>query len=109
MRRDFSLNQVIAVNKIYRVVWNAETGQWVVASEMAKGRKKKSSSGSNARVVAVSLLAGVAGLSGQAFAGSFESCAGNGAQMGGNRAVATGRRQSSALAQKVSALAAPVP
>ncbi|WP_396615349.1 ESPR-type extended signal peptide-containing protein [Lysobacter soli] len=32
------------MNKIYRVVWSAELGQWVVASEVAKGRKKVSSS-----------------------------------------------------------------
>jgi len=30
------------MNTIYRIVWNAATGKWVVASELAKGRKKKS-------------------------------------------------------------------
>jgi trimeric autotransporter adhesin len=29
------------MNTIYRIVWNAATGKWVVASELAKGRKKK--------------------------------------------------------------------
>jgi autotransporter adhesin len=32
------------MNTIYRIVWNAATGKWVVASELAKGRKKKSAS-----------------------------------------------------------------
>jgi archaellum component FlaC len=31
------------MNAIYRIVWNAVTGRWVVASELAKGRKKSSS------------------------------------------------------------------
>jgi trimeric autotransporter adhesin len=31
------------MNTIYRIVWNVATGKWVVASELAKGRKKKSS------------------------------------------------------------------
>lgn len=31
------------MNTIYRIVWNAATGKWVVASELAKGRKKNSS------------------------------------------------------------------
>jgi len=31
------------MNAVYRVVWNAASGQWVVASELAKGRKKKAS------------------------------------------------------------------
>jgi autotransporter adhesin len=30
------------MNIVYRVVWNSATGTWVVASEVAKGRKKKS-------------------------------------------------------------------
>jgi len=29
------------MNTIYRIIWNAVTGRWVVASEFAKGRKKK--------------------------------------------------------------------
>ena len=29
------------MNVVYRVVWNSTTNTWVVASEMAKGRKKK--------------------------------------------------------------------
>ena len=32
------------MNRIYRVVWNSATHSWVVASEMAKGRKKSSAS-----------------------------------------------------------------
>jgi len=31
------------MNTIYRIVWNVTLGKWVVASELAKGRKKKSS------------------------------------------------------------------
>ncbi|MGN6321395.1 MAG: YadA family autotransporter adhesin [Dyella sp.] len=31
------------MNTIYRIVFNANTGKWVVASELAKGRKKKAS------------------------------------------------------------------
>ena len=31
------------MNTIYRIVWNATAGKWIVASELAKGRKKKSS------------------------------------------------------------------
>jgi autotransporter adhesin len=30
------------MNRIYRIVWNATISRWVVASEVAKGRKKKS-------------------------------------------------------------------
>ena len=47
------------MNKIYRVVWNTELGQWVVASEVAKGRKKKSTSGSaGTSLVLVAVAAG---------------------------------------------------
>jgi len=31
------------MNTIYRIVWNVTLGKWVVASELAKGRKKNSS------------------------------------------------------------------
>lgn len=31
------------MNRIYRIVWNAVAGTWVVASELARGRKKASS------------------------------------------------------------------
>ncbi|MDR0184688.1 YadA-like family protein [Lysobacter arvi] len=54
------------MNKIYRVVWNAESGQWVVASEMAKGRKKKAS-GSGV-LVASAVVATSIVLPGSAFA-----------------------------------------
>ncbi|TBR39260.1 MULTISPECIES: ESPR-type extended signal peptide-containing protein [Dyella] len=30
------------MNSVYRIVWNAAKGQWVAASELAKGRKKSS-------------------------------------------------------------------
>jgi hypothetical protein len=36
--------KVNPVNKIYRIVFNTVTGRWVVASEMAKGRKKAGAS-----------------------------------------------------------------
>lgn len=29
------------MNTIYRIIWNAATGKWIVASEIAKGRKKR--------------------------------------------------------------------
>jgi len=45
------------MNAIYRIVWNAVTGRWVVASELAKGRKK---SGSKLRqLAAVSAVVGM--------------------------------------------------
>ncbi|BDU18772.1 ESPR-type extended signal peptide-containing protein [Dyella sp. GSA-30] len=56
------------MNTIYRIVWNAATGKWIVASELAKGRKKKS-----AAKVAVLALA-LAGLSAPvAFAADTDS------------------------------------
>ncbi|MET3930967.1 autotransporter adhesin [Lysobacter sp. OAE881] len=58
------------MNKIYRVVWNAETGQWVVASEMAKGRKKSSSARATLLVSAV--VSGAMGVAAPAFAGSLD-------------------------------------
>ena len=33
------------MNRIYRIVWNATINRWVVASEVAKGRKKKTGRG----------------------------------------------------------------
>lgn len=42
------------MNTIYRVVLNVATGQWMVASELAKGRKKKASAG-KAAVMALAL------------------------------------------------------
>lgn len=57
------------MNKIYRVVWSAELGQWVVASEVAKGRKKKASAGTGgAAMLVLAAAVGGAGLSGQASA-----------------------------------------
>ena len=51
------------MNTIYRIVWNATTGKWVVASELAKGRKKTS-----ARVALVALTLALAGATGAAVA-----------------------------------------
>jgi autotransporter adhesin len=63
------------MNTIYRIVWNAATGKWIVASELAKGRKKSSK---RSVVIAAALAAGM-GL-------SFEAAAfdpiGAGAQRG---------------------------
>lgn len=39
------------MNKIFRIVFNRETGRWVVASEIAKGRKKQGSGGATAAAV----------------------------------------------------------
>jgi len=62
------------LNKIYRVVWNTELGQWVVASEVAKGRKKKSTSGSaGTSLVLVAVAAGAMTGSPEAFAASGTS------------------------------------
>gem|GEM_PF-323616 len=36
------------MNRIYRIVWNATINRWVVASEVAKGRKKKTGRGEQA-------------------------------------------------------------
>ncbi|MFP3821661.1 ESPR domain-containing protein, partial [Bacillus sp. SIMBA_008] len=33
------------MNRSYRIVWNATINRWVVASEVAKGRKKKTGRG----------------------------------------------------------------
>ena len=47
------------MNNIYRIVWSAVTGRWIVASELAKGRKKKASKISlAAAVAALSMAAG---------------------------------------------------
>lgn len=43
------------MNCIYRIVWNAATGKWVVASELAQGRRRRMSAG-----VAAVLLAMIA-------------------------------------------------
>ena len=45
------------MNRIYRVVWNTELGQWVVASEVAKGRKKSASTAAASSAAAVGVLA----------------------------------------------------
>ncbi|MFC4761905.1 ESPR-type extended signal peptide-containing protein [Dyella koreensis] len=45
------------MNTIYRIVWNAATNKWIVASELAKGRKK----GSTKSAASLMLLAGMVG------------------------------------------------
>jgi len=56
------------MNKIYRIVFNAVTGRWVVASELATGRKKQG--GGERIAVAAVLVTGVMGsLMGAAHAG----------------------------------------
>jgi len=77
------------MNKIYRVVWNTESGQWIVASEMAKGRKK-ASSGAKVGALAVMAAAAAAG-SPSAFAATsgeagLEICQ-NGTNVGINTSV----------------------
>jgi len=42
-RTTFIAIGITIMNTIYRIVWNVTLGKWVVASELAKGRKKKSS------------------------------------------------------------------
>lgn len=58
------------MNTIYRIVWNASTGSWVVASEMAKGRKKASAPART--LLATALAAGSLGISGIVMAGSLD-------------------------------------
>ncbi|WP_342316351.1 YadA-like family protein [Lysobacter sp. FW306-1B-D06B] len=55
------------MNTIYRIVWNTETGQWVVASEFAKGRKKASRTAKMMLASAATLLVSI-GASGSAMA-----------------------------------------
>lgn len=53
------------MNKTFRIVFNTVTGRWVVASEMAKGRRKASSAGLGklgASLLAVSVGLGAAAL-----------------------------------------------
>ncbi|RUL66761.1 hypothetical protein EKH79_02815 [Dyella dinghuensis] len=47
------------MNTIYRIVWNAATGKWVVASELAKGRKKKSTRSMASLIALTAAVAGV--------------------------------------------------
>ncbi|QSX74700.1 YadA-like family protein [Lysobacter arenosi] len=56
------------MNTIYNVVWNSTTGTWVVASEMAKGRKKKPSTTSGAAAAAAAVGVGTMLLAGGAMA-----------------------------------------
>ncbi|MGC1547539.1 MAG: ESPR-type extended signal peptide-containing protein [Rhodanobacter sp.] len=56
------------MNTIYRIVWNAATGKWVVASELAKGRKKKVGGKLLAAALALALVSPMA-------AAAAESCA----------------------------------
>ncbi|WP_052949597.1 ESPR-type extended signal peptide-containing protein [Dyella japonica] len=59
------------MNTIYRIVWNAVTGRWVVASELAKGRKK----GAKAAKLAVALVGlGLAGLFAASDASAAQFC-----------------------------------
>ena len=61
------------MNAIYRIVWNAVTGRWVVASELAKGRKK---AGTQLRILAAaSAVAGILAASPMAMAAPANSFA----------------------------------
>ncbi|ANH75643.1 hemagglutinin family protein [Ralstonia insidiosa] len=66
------------MNKTYRILFNAATGTWVAASEIAKGRKKSGGKRALARS-AVALAAVTLGLGATQ---SFAYVAGNGAQQG---------------------------
>jgi autotransporter adhesin len=67
------------MNAVYRVVWNAASGQWVVASELAKGRKKKSMS----RAIVAALTVAVVGVgAGAASRVQAMDAIGNGAVQG---------------------------
>ena len=67
------------MNKIYRIVWNVESGQWVVASEMAKGRKKAGAAKIGATLLSV---VGLTLVGPAAFAGTLVNCPGTGANQG---------------------------
>lgn len=41
------------MNCIYRIVWNAATGKWVVASELAQGRRRRAGAGIAAVLLAI--------------------------------------------------------
>lgn len=58
------------MNVVYRVVWNSTTNTWVVASEMAKGRKKSSAGTKAVAVGGLVVLGSLAG-SAQAAQGGY--------------------------------------
>jgi hypothetical protein len=68
------------MNTIYRIVWNATTSKWVVASELAKGRTKKSSSKLLSALVVVAAFGGM----GMAHNASAQVLIGTGASNGEN-------------------------
>ncbi|MDI9240552.1 ESPR-type extended signal peptide-containing protein [Lysobacter sp. LF1] len=87
------------MNKIYRIVFNRMTGRWVVASEMAKGRKKASSSRT---VLAAVLMTSAVGFAGVAAAGSLDG----GVVTGTGVAVGPGAHASSSTAESSTAVGA---
>ncbi|QSX76366.1 hypothetical protein HIV01_007795 [Lysobacter arenosi] len=52
------------MNNIFRIVFNTTTGRWVVASEMAKGRKKTGRTVGGGALLGAVMLAGVSGSAG---------------------------------------------
>ncbi|QSX76363.1 hypothetical protein HIV01_007775 [Lysobacter arenosi] len=92
------------MNKIFRIVFNTTTGQWVVASEMAKGRKKASSSGKVGAAVAATLVAALAAsgasagaLDGGTAIGLNSVSVGPGSQANGDDSTAVGSNAVSAI------------
>ncbi|MGC4011730.1 MAG: ESPR-type extended signal peptide-containing protein [Pseudomonas sp.] len=76
------------MNKIYRVVWNATLGRWVVASEMAKSAKK-TSMGRHA-AFAAAMTMGTFAVMGDASAGALDGgqiITGSGVAYGPNATV----------------------
>jgi autotransporter adhesin len=69
------ISRGIAMNAIYRIVWNATARKWVVASELAKGHKKQSKSRSK---TLAGLAASVAFLAGGMLAANEARAAGPG-------------------------------
>lgn len=58
-----------AMNKIYRIVWNATIGKWVVASELATRRGKSGSGKASVKVGVVAVLGlSLAGMSASSWA-----------------------------------------
>ncbi|MFC3814600.1 YadA-like family protein [Lysobacter sp. GCM10012299] len=94
------------MNTIYNVVWNSTTNTWVVASEMAKGRKKQSRTvtAAGAAAFAAAGVAISAGAFAQTVVGSTTAL-GNGAvaSSGNTTAIGSGAKASKENANAVGA------
>ncbi|MGF6148770.1 ESPR-type extended signal peptide-containing protein, partial [Kingella potus] len=94
------------MNRIYKVIWNNDTAEWVAASELAHA-KGKSKSASRTRLAALGLSALLAGTASAAIpegttAGPTDVAAGTGSEAKGSNSAAYG---ANAAANQVSATA----